>query len=100
MEKEKDLPLAVTEKENLRELVKKSDVVFEGVVIAVEKPPQNWSGYFTEYQTVRYRIEQVLKGNHEAVEIAVDHVVVSGSSTAATDAPALISEALFRQTRG
>jgi hypothetical protein len=91
MANESKLPLQLTEEESLQELVAESDLVFVGVVLSLGKPPQNWSGFFTEYQTVKYRIDRFIKGQYGATEISVDHTVVSGSKTAA---PAAGSPAL------
>lgn len=90
------LPLEQTEQEHLQKLASKSDLIFVGVVLNLDKPPQNWSGFFTEYQTVTYQVDKILKGKHDAPEIKVDHVVVAGSMTAAEDTPAL-SPKLFSQ---
>ncbi|HSP06176.1 MAG TPA: hypothetical protein VLR94_03320 [Acidobacteriota bacterium] len=94
MANENKLPLELTEEQNLEELAAQSDLIFVGVVLQLGRPPQNWSGHLTEYQTVQYRVERLLKGKHAAEGISVDHVVVSGSKTAAEKSPAL-SPSLF-----
>lgn len=92
MANETKLPLQLTEEESLKELAGESDLVFIGTVQNLGKPAANWSGFFTEYQQVKYGIDRVLKGTYGAGEITVDHVLVSGSKTAAsTDKPGLSS---------
>lgn len=101
MANENKLPLQLTEEESLKELVAESDLIFVGVVLSLGKPPQNWSGFFTEYQSVKYRIERTIKGVYGANEISVDHVLVSGSKTAApsTGSPALSPQIFASQAQ-
>ena len=99
MANDNKLPLELTEKQSLEELAARSDLIFIGVVLRLEKPPQNWSGYLTEYQTAQYRVERLLKGAYPAPEISVDHVVVSGSKTAAAESPALSSSLFSREAK-
>ncbi len=73
---------ALKEQERLQRITKESDLIFIGTVVEVGTPPNDWSGYFSSYQTVRYNVNQVLKGQHSAPEISIDHIVVHGSKTA------------------
>jgi hypothetical protein len=73
---------ALQEQERLQRVTQNSDLIFIGTIIDAGTPPNEWSGYFSSYQTVRYKVQQILKGKNEATEISVDHVVVHGSKTA------------------
>jgi outer membrane protein assembly factor BamB len=87
--------LAPTEEELFQKQVQKRSLIFVGTVLSLGKPPANWSGYLPAYQTVHYKVEKVLKGQLNAAEIAVEHIVVWGSKTAQSwDTPGL-STVLF-----
>jgi hypothetical protein len=73
---------AMQEQERLQRITQKSDLIFIGTILDAGTPPKDWSGYFSAYQTVRYKVDQVLKGKNAAEEISVDHIVVHGSKTA------------------
>jgi hypothetical protein len=73
---------ALTEQERLQRITKQSDLIFIGTVIDLSPAPSAWSGYTYSYQTVRYNVEQVLKGQYDSSEISIDHAVVHGSRTA------------------
>ena len=92
---DQNVSLALTEEESLRKLVQQNELIFIGSVLAMEKPPKSWSGFFLSYHTVKYKIEKILKGQYGSPQISVDHVVVSGSRTAQPgDTPGL-SPTLF-----
>ncbi|MCI0447588.1 hypothetical protein L0152_30790 [bacterium] len=86
---------ALKEEERFTELVRESNIIFVGVVEEVRSAPRFWSGRIPSYQTVKYKVEDVLKGDSIS-EICVAHVVVSGSKTARKDEPGL-STSLFRK---
>jgi hypothetical protein len=86
---------ALKEEERFAELVRESNIIFIGVVKEVGSAPRFWSGRIPSYQTVKYTVEDVLKGDPIS-EITVAHVVVSGSKTARKDEPGL-SRSLFRK---
>ncbi|MCI0617834.1 hypothetical protein L0244_33095, partial [bacterium] len=77
---------ALKEEERFAELVRESHIIFIGVVKEVGSAPRFWSGRIPSYQTVKYGVEDVLKGDNIS-EISVAHVVVSGSKTARKDEP-------------
>ncbi len=81
METENNSPVQIAEG-YLHELVRESHLVFIGTVLSLGKPPLDWSGYGSAYQTVNYKVEKILKGQHSTPEIAINHVVVYGSKTA------------------
>ena len=82
MSTQKIVSSAMQEQERLQRITQKSDLIFIGTVLEVGDPPKDWSGYFSAYQTVRYKVDQILKGEYGAAEISIDHIVVSGSKTA------------------
>ena len=87
--------LAMSEEDLLKYVVKKNNLIFIGSVLDVDKPPREWSGCGNSYQTVKYKIVRIIKGQYGASEISVDHVVVYGSKTAqAGDTPGL-SRSMF-----
>lgn len=86
---------ALKEEERFAELISESNIIFIGVVQEIGAQPSFWSGRFPSYQTVKYRVEEVIKGDRIS-EITVSHVVVSGSKTARRDEPGL-SPSLFQQ---
>lgn len=87
--------VAQTEEELFQKHVQKRPLIFIGTVLFLGKPPANWSGYLPAYQTVRYKVEQVLKGQLNVPEISVEQIVVWGSRTAQPrDTPGL-SATLF-----
>jgi hypothetical protein len=76
-------------------IAKTSDLVFVGTVLERGAPPGFWSGRVPAYQTLKYRVDDVLKGSVEHEEVAIDHLVVGGTATAEPgDVPAL-SASLF-----
>jgi hypothetical protein len=86
---------ALKEQERLQRITNESDLIFIGTVIEVGNSPKSWSGYCYSYQKVRYKIDQILKGQHETSEISIDHGVVFGGRTAEPgDTPGL-STAIF-----
>ena len=77
----------------LKEFVQQNDLIFVGVVERLGDPPANWSGRVPAFQQVHYRVEKVIKGDWNAQEIDVEHVVVSNSPTAEPgDSPRLSSK--------
>lgn len=86
---------ALKEQERLQRITNESDLIFIGTVIDIGVQPKSWSGYCYSYQKVRYKIDQILKGQHETPEILIDHAVVFEGRTAEPgDAPKL-STAIF-----
>jgi hypothetical protein len=86
---------AMQEQERLQRITQKSDLIFIGTIIDAGTPPKEWSGCFSSYQTVRYKVEQVLKGQYGTPEISVDHIVVHGSKTAEPGETPKLSTAIF-----
>ncbi|HSE41654.1 MAG TPA: hypothetical protein VLH08_12905 [Acidobacteriota bacterium] len=86
---------AFKEQERLQRITQESDLIFVGTVIEVGPPPKDWSGYMSSYQTVRYKIEQILKGQYDAPEISIEHIVVHGSKTAEPGETPKLSTAIF-----
>ena len=82
MENKKVASSAAKEEERLQRITHKNDLIFIGVVTDIGPAPQNWAGYNSSYQFVRYPIEKAIKGEHSSTEISVEHVVVFGSKTA------------------
>jgi hypothetical protein len=73
---------ALKEQERLQRITKESDLIFIGTILEVGTAPKDWAGYISSYQTVRYKVDQILKGQYGAPEISVEHIVVHGSKTA------------------
>ncbi len=73
---------ALKEQARLQRITKESDLIFIGTVVEVGTAPKDWAGYASSYQTVRYKVEQIVKGQYGTPEISVDHIVVHGSKTA------------------
>lgn len=92
---ESETSLAAAQEERLQEIAQKSDLVFTGTVVSVGEAPGDWSGYTNTYQTVRYKVDRVLKGKETAREISVDHVVVYGGLTAQPGETPGLSTELF-----
>jgi hypothetical protein len=86
---------ALKEQERLQRITNESDLIFIGTVIEVGNSPKSWSGYCYSYQKVRYKIDQILKGQHETSEISIDHVVVFGGRTAEPGDSPRLSTAIF-----
>ena len=87
---------AAKEQERLQRITNESDLIFIGTVIDIGAPPKNWSGYCSSYQKVRYKIDQILKGQHETPEIIIDHVVVFEGRTAEPgDTPQLSTKIFY-----
>lgn len=86
---------AFKEQERLQRITQQSDLIFIGTVTEVGPAPKEWSGYFSSYQTVHYKIDQILKGQHETPEISIDHIVVFGSKTAESGETPKLSTAIF-----
>lgn len=86
---------ALKEEERFAELVRESDIIFVGTVKELGPAPSFWSGRFPTYQTVKYDVSEVIKGNAIS-EITVSHIVVSGSKTARRDEPGL-SPSVFQK---
>ena len=86
---------ALQEQERLQRITQKSDLIFIGIVIDAGIPPTGWSGCFSTYQTVRYKVEQILKGQYGEPEISVDHIVVHGSKTAEPGETPKLSTSIF-----
>lgn len=95
MNTEKLVSSAMQEQERLQRITQKSDLIFIGTIVEVGDPPKDWSGYFSAYQTIRYRVDQILKGQYSDPEISVDHIVVSGSKTADSGDTPKLSSAIF-----
>ena len=89
------LPLALTEEESIQQLVKDSDLIFTGTLLAAGTAPDSWSGGSNSYQSVRYKIDKILKGQYGSPEISVDHVVVYGGKTARSGEIPGLSDQLF-----
>jgi len=85
----------LTEQESLQQFVRKSDLVFVGVLLSLGKPPLYWSGGSNAYQTAKYKVERILKGQYGASEISIDHVLVWGSRTAESGETPGLSRNLF-----
>jgi hypothetical protein len=66
-----------------------ADVVFVGDVLDVGTRPPAWSGRAVARQTVRYRVDDWLKGYLDERHVAVDHLVVASSRHADGDAVGL-----------
>ena len=86
---------ALREQERLQRITNESDLIFIGTVIDIGAPPKTWSGYCSSYQKVRYKIDQILKGQHETPEITIDHVVVFESRTAEPGDTPKLKTAIF-----
>jgi len=86
---------AAKEQERLQRITNESDLIFIGTVIDIGAPPKNWSGYCSSYQKVRYKIDQILKGQHETPEIIIDHVVVFEGRTAEPGDTPQLSTTIF-----
>jgi hypothetical protein len=86
---------ALKEQERLQRITNESDLIFIGTVIDIGAPPKDWSGYCSSYQKVRYKIDQILKGQHETPEILIDHVVVFDGRTAEPGDTPKLSTAIF-----
>jgi hypothetical protein len=86
---------AMKEQERLQRITNESDLIFIGTVIDIGTPPKSWSGYCYSYQKVRYKIDQILKGQHETPEILIDHAVVFDSKTAEPGDTPQLSTAIF-----
>jgi hypothetical protein len=71
------------EEQNIQDAISENELIFVGKVIDVGDVPAYWSGYFPAYQSVRYQVEEVLKGQFAEKEITIDHAVVQYSQTAA-----------------
>jgi hypothetical protein len=86
---------ALKEQERLQRITNESDLIFIGTVIDIGVPPKSWSGYCYSYQKVRYKIDQILKGQHETPEILIDHAVVFEGRTAEPGDTPKLSTAVF-----
>ncbi|HEY7161019.1 MAG TPA: hypothetical protein VH815_07145, partial [Acidobacteriota bacterium] len=86
---------ALKEEERFAGIVRESDIIFIGIVKELGSAPKFWSGRFPSFQSVKYEVEDVLKGDLIS-EINVSHVLVAGSKTARLDQPGL-SRVLFQK---
>jgi hypothetical protein len=86
---------AIQEQERLQRITQKSDLIFIGTIVDAGTPPKDWSGYFSAYQTVRYQVQQILKGQSSTPEISVDHIVVHGSKTAEPGETPKLASSIF-----
>lgn len=86
---------AFKEQERLQRITNESDLIFIGTVIDIGAPPKSWSGYCYSYQKVRYKIDQILKGQYETSEIVIDHAVVFEGRTAEPGDIPKLSTAIF-----
>ena len=86
---------AAKDEENIKKAIAENDLIFVGSVIDLGEPPSYWSGYFPAYQSVRYEVEQVLKGHWTEKQITADHVVVQNSKTAEPGSDPRLSSKFF-----
>lgn len=71
------------------------ELIFVGTVDMVGQPPERWSGLNAAYQTVRFRVDETIRGLAPGPEIVVRYPVVKESMTAEPgDVPSL-SRRLF-----
>ena len=88
-------PLAMTEEESLKDLVKRNNLIFIGSLIELGKPPNDWSGCGNSFQSAKYKILRIIRGQYGASEISVEHVVVYGSKTAQPGETPGLSSSMF-----
>ena len=72
---------------------------FIGEVIGLGQEPRLWSDRYSSWQTVEYRVSEVLKGEVFSEKLAVEHGVVRSRATARTEHPGLSPEAFRPGTR-
>ena len=65
---------------------------FIGEVIGLGQEPRFWSDRYSSWQTVKYRVREVLKGKVPSEKLAVEHGVVKSRPTAKKDHPGLSPE--------
>jgi len=95
MIQKQNAPLVLQEEERLQRVTQKSDLIIIGTIVDLGPAPKDWSGYTSSYQTVRYKIEKIVKGQYGASEISVDHIVVFGSRTAQPGETPGLSDVVF-----
>jgi hypothetical protein len=74
-------------------------VWFIGEVSALGQEPPFWSDRYSSWQTVQYRVVEVLKGKPAAPTLAVEHGVVKSRPTARKDRPGLSPEVVRPSSR-
>jgi hypothetical protein len=81
----------VKDEQKIIQNLNKAEIVVVAEVLEIGKEPGFWSGYFATFQTVHYRIVEVIKGSLEENEISIRHPVVKNSRTADKSKPKLSS---------
>jgi hypothetical protein len=89
------LPLARSEDDALKDVVKTNQLIFVGALLELGPQPNDWSGYASAFQNARYKIVRIMKGAYGASEISVNHIVVYGSKTAQAGETPGLSSSLF-----
>jgi hypothetical protein len=82
-----------------REELDEVTLMFVGEVEALGEEPPRWSDRYSSWQTVRYRLLAVLKGEAPSAELAVEHGVVKGRPTARRERPGLAPELFGAKAR-
>ena len=72
---------------------------FIGEVLGLGQEPPFWSDRYSSWQTVEYRVREVLKGKAPAEKLSVEHGVVKSRSTARKDHPGLSPESFAAGAR-
>jgi len=72
---------------------------FRGCVVTVGDPPAGYSGRYTFFQAVDYRIVEVISGTAPGGTVAVRHTIVSGKADVDPNAPRLLPS-IFRPNAG
>lgn len=63
----------------------KTNLLFVGEVMSLGPEPAHWSGRTPAFQSVKYRIVDMLKGKLEGPQAEVSHLVVKNSPIARSD---------------
>jgi hypothetical protein len=84
------------DEEDLRDLVRRAEVVAVVKLIGVDPALGLWSGYHAVVQYAKYEVEEVIKGKLPVKEVYVAHGVVHNSPIADDD-KAQLSPELFKK---
>lgn len=79
----------------IAKLTRQAGAVVVAEVTDAGRAPGFWSGIIAAQQTVKYRVDNVLKGNLKGSSFTVDYYVVHGSRLSEKNTPEL-NRALFR----
>jgi len=84
------------EQQRIKQLATSSDLIFVGQVSELEATMCIWSGLLLSTQSVKYKINKVLKGEFTGEMIEVKHPLVYNSKTSDRDGNGCLSPKIFK----